>query len=43
MHLKDVAPMLKIWLALEARAWLLNVADKNLIDAFLRYDWMGGV
>lgn len=38
----NATPMLKIWFALEARAWLLNVADKNTVEAFVRYDWMSG-
>lgn len=38
--LKDLGPMLKIWVYMEARSWLLNVAEGNTVEAFMRYDWL---
>lgn len=35
-----VTPMIKIWFWLEARSWLLSMAEKQTVDAFVRYDWL---
>ncbi|KDN44741.1 ABC1-domain-containing protein [Tilletiaria anomala UBC 951] len=40
MSLKDVFPMLKVWLYLEARAWVGSLAQRNTVEAFVRYDWL---
>lgn len=34
--LKTMAPMIKIWVWMEARSWFLSIADKSMVDAFVR-------
>ncbi|KAL9934522.1 hypothetical protein V8E36_006297 [Tilletia maclaganii] len=36
--LKDIVPMLKVWLYLEARSALTSFGDPAMVDAFVRYD-----
>ncbi len=38
--LKDIGPMIKIWLYLEARNWAGSLGERNMVEAFVRYDWL---
>ena len=38
--IKNLSPMIKLWFWMEARSWLLGVADRASVDAFVRYDWL---
>lgn len=39
-EIKNLSPMIKLWFWMEARSWLLGVADRASVDAFVRYDWL---
>ena len=39
-NLKEIGPLIKIWLYMEARSWVGSLAERNVVEAFVRYDWL---